>query len=149
MKRNRKGFTLIELIMVIVILGVLSAMLLPRFGTIQDKAKDAAFKGVVGSVRAGIATYRAQQLANGIPTANSIPSSLEVASGAIAYNASKSLFECVMEPGYAITSNDWRRSAYVAKVATYYYCPGGSGQTWSTAVATYDGNTGSFTSGLQ
>ena len=38
-KTNKKGFTLIELIVVIAILGILAAVLIPRFTGFQDKAK--------------------------------------------------------------------------------------------------------------
>lgn len=37
--KNRKGFTLIELIVVIAILGILAAILIPQFGGFQDKAR--------------------------------------------------------------------------------------------------------------
>ncbi len=38
LKKNKKGFTLIELIVVIAILGILAAIMIPRFGGFQDKA---------------------------------------------------------------------------------------------------------------
>ena len=40
MRNKKKGFTLIELIVVIAILGILAAILIPRFGGFQDKARE-------------------------------------------------------------------------------------------------------------
>lgn len=50
MKRTQTGFTMIELIVVIVILGVLAATALPKFVNVQANAEEAALKGVVGSM---------------------------------------------------------------------------------------------------
>ena len=52
--KNKEGFTLIELVMVIVILGILAAVAVPKFGDMTIKAKYAAQMGVAGSVRSGI-----------------------------------------------------------------------------------------------
>jgi type II secretory pathway pseudopilin PulG len=55
---------MIELIFVIVILGILAAVALPRFATIQDDANIAAENSAIGSVRSGLQAIRGRVLAN-------------------------------------------------------------------------------------
>ena len=60
--RNQKGFTLIELIMVTIILGILAAVAIPRYMTTVEKAEAAAEDAVIGSIRSGLETYAVEQL---------------------------------------------------------------------------------------
>ena len=60
--KNQKGFTLIELIMVTIILGILAAIAIPRYMTTGDKAEEAAEDAIVSSIRAGLETYAVEQL---------------------------------------------------------------------------------------
>jgi MSHA pilin protein MshA len=66
MKRNQQGFTLIELIIVIVILGILAAVALPKFVDLSGEAEDAAVKGVAGGISSGMSiNYAARKVSSG------------------------------------------------------------------------------------
>ena len=55
--KNNKGFTLIELIMVTIILGILAAVAIPRYTTSVSAAEAAAEDAVISSIRAGLDNY--------------------------------------------------------------------------------------------
>ncbi|MFC1703891.1 type II secretion system protein [Candidatus Omnitrophota bacterium] len=63
---NKKGFTLIEMVMVIVILGILAIVAIPRFFDLTTEAEDAAEQGIVGAVRSGIVMWRANECATAV-----------------------------------------------------------------------------------
>ena len=60
--KNNKGFTLIELIMVTIILGILAAVAIPRYATSVSAAEAAAEDAVISSIRAGLENYAMEQL---------------------------------------------------------------------------------------
>lgn len=64
MKKQQSGFTLIELIMVIVILGILSAFALPRFADLSSDAYAASRDGALGGMKSAAAIARAACLAS-------------------------------------------------------------------------------------
>src|SRR3989338_7183462 len=79
MNRKNQGFTLIELIMVIVILGILAVVAIPRFTNLSINANTSAEQGVVGGVRAGIAAVHANNFAALPPVAPNYPATLDAA----------------------------------------------------------------------
>ncbi|MGI9015041.1 MAG: type IV pilin protein [Phycisphaerales bacterium] len=65
MLAKKRGFTLIELIAVVVILAILAGVALPRYFDYATKARESAARGVLGGVRAGVANFYANNAING------------------------------------------------------------------------------------
>jgi prepilin-type N-terminal cleavage/methylation domain-containing protein len=60
---NRKagGFTLIELMIVVAIIGILAAIAIPKFGQMLEKSREGATKGTIGSLKASACMYYGDQ----------------------------------------------------------------------------------------
>ena len=65
MLRNEKGFTLIELIMIIIILGILAAIAVPRYVDLQQDARTAVVDASIGAIKsAAIIQYAQSRTSN-------------------------------------------------------------------------------------
>jgi len=60
-KRGNRGFTLIELVIIIAVLGILAAVAIPKYANITSESKEAAARGALGGLRSGITIYYANQ----------------------------------------------------------------------------------------
>jgi len=125
--KNNQGFTLIELIMVIVILGILAIVAFPLFTDVVGDAETAALNGVVGGVRAGIVTVQAANLAGGAaspgfpPLLDGLPASDPCDSGA------SQCFDLVLQQGGVIESG-WAKAG---STTTYTHTRAAGSSTWT------------------
>lgn len=71
-KTGQQGFTIIELVVVILLLGILTATALPRFMDVTDEAHAAVVDAVRGGLVTGGALFRAQYIGTGEPLGSAV-----------------------------------------------------------------------------
>jgi MSHA pilin protein MshA len=68
MRAKQTGFTLVELVVVIAILGILAAVAIPRYASYITDARKAALDGMAGALRSSVVVVQSRYIANGTST---------------------------------------------------------------------------------
>ena len=97
-RRSEGGFTLIEIIAVLVILGILAAVAVPRFLNLQEQARLSAAEGIASAYASGISLAYAGALAGGSSgAATAITATCEVGGNAVATHEGPYTVACTAE----------------------------------------------------
>lgn len=136
MKQTNRGFTLIELVVVIVILGILAAVALPKFVDLSGDARTAAIQGFAGAISSGDAinysTYLARRTVSDLSVAtNGVAST----TGGCTLAVANSLLRDAMPAGYAVTGAVVGTPAGTVNVCSLSNTAGGTAAAFSITVA--------------
>lgn len=63
--RHNQGFTLLELVLIILVLGILAALIVPRYYSISDSAEERVEKEFIGNLKSGLHLFAAKRLVEG------------------------------------------------------------------------------------
>ncbi len=131
---KQQGFTLIELIMVIVILGILAAVALPKFANLGGDARKASVNALSGNLRSAVAITKSAYIAAGNTTATTVNGVTVAAGTGIPAGSAAGI-------GAAMENLDGYTADYTTATAVTFRPTGGS----ATCQAVYNGTTGIVT----
>ena len=107
MKKFSSAFTMIELVFVIVVLGILAGIAVPRLAATRDDATIAKMRGDVAAIRSGLSLRRSENLMRG----NTVWPDINNTDGRLFINI-------LQQPIYSMAAggkNGWSNAAYDAK----------------------------------
>ena len=113
---NKKAFTLIELVMIIVILGIIAAVALPTFYSLRDDAVTNSLLAFEGAVSTGISTYYANECISGTCA---WPDALHTDTSYSACSPSAPCFDKVLNP--SSIDRKWYRNGGAGSDYVWYY----------------------------
>ena len=114
MKNFSSAFTMIELVFVIVVLGILAGIAVPRLAATREDANVAKMRGDLASIRSGIALKRSENMMRGSVTFPELEGS-----------NTATIFENVIQEGiYPNGKNGWKLKSDTANNAVYEACFG-------------------------
>jgi MSHA pilin protein MshA len=129
MRAKRQGFTLVELVVVIAILGILAAAAIPRFVNYTSQARGAAMDGLGGALRSSVALVQSKYIATGqitspVTLANGNPVTVSTgANGGIPTQDAAGIVAAVNVQGFSFTAGtgvwDFQSGAIAGCNVTY------------------------------
>jgi MSHA pilin protein MshA len=147
MKTKQGGFTLVELIVVIVILGILAATALPRFINVTNDARIAAVQGFAGGIRSAVGLAQARFYAFGSSGATSATmadgTTILVSSSGIPTAAQGGIGDAIAGEGGCVTGTAGACSGFTVNAGFTLFSPTNGGS--ATCGATYNDTNGTVT----
>ena len=132
MKNLRNAFTMIEVVFVIVIIGILAAIAVPKFATTRNDAIIARGKADISTIRSAIVSERQSQLIKG--NSSWIPKLSDNNTTLFSGDGNRTLLM------YGLSSDQWAHTGTTATTDTYTFTANGTVTTF-----TYNNTNGKFT----
>jgi MSHA pilin protein MshA len=140
--KNEAGFTMIELVVVIVILGILAAFAVPRYTALQTQARAAAVNGMAGALRGAVAVVRSYYIVTGA-TASPITLSDGVTTVAVGIAGATAGVPTGAAGGIDEAIEDYSGFTFTAGTPALFQSAGAA--TPANCQASYDPTTGAVT----